>query len=200
VKRSLQARVLGAAAFAGLLAAVAAAVGTAAPAATSQDVRPEASVVRTCKMRNESGRRRRALAERGDVRVGAIAFRQLQRIGASRRYLARRGGTYTLKTPLLVSAGKTVTVAIAEEAQADASLFYTHGAFPASVSGGQAAVTFVACPAGQRAASYRGLLGVATEFGGGFVVARPMCVPLEVWSRGKDAPVRRTVRVGVASC
>jgi hypothetical protein len=151
-------------------------------------------------MRNESGRPKRVLAQRGDVRIGPIAFRELQRIGGSRTHLTRRGATYSLKTPLLVLAGQSVTVAIADEARADASLFYAHGAFPPAVGGGESAVTFIACSAAQTAGTYRGLLGVATEFGGGFVVARPMCVPLEVWSRGKAAPVRRAVRVGVASC
>jgi hypothetical protein len=129
-----------------------------------------------------------------------VAFTQLARLAGRRDTLSRQGSTYALKTPLIVPAGMAVTLALPTAAQSESSLFWTQGAFPPELSGGLAAVGFQACKRNQPAMSFRGKLGVATQFPGAFLVAKRMCLPIEIWVRGRRTPYRRTIAIGVKHC
>ncbi len=94
-----------------------------------------------------------------------------------------------------------MTVAIAPDASGDASLLYDPERFEPSggyeVSDGERAVTFKACPKGEA------LIGPPTsptQFPGGFIVAGPRCVPLEVWVGTDAARKQRVLSFGAGDC
>lgn len=156
----------------------------------------EAEAVLGCDQRNQSRTPRRSLATGSDIRIGVVAFHRLGYFARTRTNFLKNGNVYVLKTPLFVAAGRTVTVSVAPGARGRAALFYRRGAFPQELAAADASTKFVACARHFRAGS----VGVATEFGGGFVVTRPGCVPLEVWVDGASSPLRRRVPVGVSRC
>ena len=99
------------------------------------------------------------------------------------------------KFPLLVKDGHTVTVRVAQEARAHASLGY--GPLPQGevlVRDGHDTVTFVAC---DHSDPSRSTGDVAVTFWSGFLLANePVCLPLDVWADGASAPRRVEVELG----
>ena len=132
-----------------------------------------------------------AFTSRDNLVVGPLAM-----IGARRPMTsagAREFGGN--KYPLLVRAGRTVTVAVA---QRSASLFYASrggGALTRTeVADGHRAITFRACEP-RRAESDAD--GDPVTFWSGFVlVARPMCVRLNVWIGEASGPRRAGIPIG----
>lgn len=184
--------------FDALLVAVCALAASGAVVAAVAQEPPTAEAVLDCHNRHETGKPRRTLVEPGDLQIGPVAFRAL---GRKIRSLAddRFGRIYIVKSPILVRAGAPVVVAIASHAQSRASLLLP-GPYPRQVSGGGNAIRFEPCPRNQQAISHAGTIGVATELAAGFVIARPSCVPVEVWVDGRSAPVRRTLPFGRVRC
>jgi putative intracellular protease/amidase len=102
------------------------------------------------------------------------------------------------KFPALVRAGHTVTVALSARAHRSASLFYAIGSGGAPterrVRDGRRAITFRSCSA-RRAASDAD--GDPVTFWSGFVVvAKPMCVRLQVWIDAEPTPRRARIALG----
>lgn len=96
------------------------------------------------------------------------------------------------KFPLLVRAGRRVTVTVARRARDVASLRYGRG-------GRHARVTFVACRRQQDSGS--DVDGKPVTFWSGFVLMRePRCVPLKVWVGDERTARRATLRMGVRDC
>jgi hypothetical protein len=99
------------------------------------------------------------------------------------------------KYPLLVRAGRTVTVAVARRS---ASLFYASrgggGLTGTEVSDGHRAITFRSC--GPRAAESDADGDPVTFWSGFVLVARPMCVPLKVWIGAARSPRRAAIPLG----
>jgi hypothetical protein len=99
------------------------------------------------------------------------------------------------KFPLLVKDGHTVTIRVAKEARAHASLGY--GPLPQGevlVRDGHDTVTFVACDDSNPS---RSTGDVAVTFWSGFLLANePVCLPLDVWSDGASTPRRVEVELG----
>ena len=99
------------------------------------------------------------------------------------------------KYPLLVRAGRTVTVAAARRS---ASLFYASrggGVLTRTeVSDGHRAITFHAC--GPRAAESDADGDPVTFWSGFVLVARPMCVPLKIWIGKARSPRRASIPLG----
>ena len=127
--------------------------------------------------------------------IGPVAFTALRRVAARReleRWRIRDG--YRVKSGVRVRAGAVVTVAVAEKDAPFVSLEYAAGFRPSK------AVQFRACRPGTRAFAYDGPVGVATGFNGGFIADRPRCVALDVWIRGRRAPLRAVVSFGAGRC
>jgi hypothetical protein len=110
------------------------------------------------------------------------------------------------KLPLLVQAGHTVTIRLAEPGQSKAGLAY--GLLPQGrelkLRDTYGSVTFVACRPGRPSRRYRpngpsGSFadGVAVTFWSGFVLARaPACIPLDVSVDGEPSPRRVGLPLG----
>lgn len=114
---------------------------------------------------------------------------------------ARRGSGYRpTKILAVVDQGAVVTVAISPSAARVTALLYDPERFNRSgydVSDGERAVTFEACPRGQASI---GPPAAATQFPGGFIVAGPRCVPLDVWIGSDSQPTRVVVSFGARPC
>ena len=151
--------------------------------------------MRGCNTRVEGSEPLRRLALPGDVVVGPVAFTALKRVAARReleRWRTRDG--YRVKSAVRVRAGAVVTLAVAENDAPFVSLEYAPGFRPSK------AVQFRSCRPGTSAFAYDGPIGVATGFNGGFVVDGPRCVALDVWVRGRPAPLRAVVSFGAGRC
>jgi hypothetical protein len=109
------------------------------------------------------------------------------------------------KFPVLVKAGHTVTVRVAQRGRRVAGLAY--GPLPqgkARLRDAYQTVTFVACRPGRASRRYRPdgpsgsyADGVAVTFWSGFVLARrPTCVPLEIYVDDEPAPRRAGLPLG----
>jgi hypothetical protein len=153
-------------------------------------------VTRSCDDRIELGAERKRLAGSSDVRVGPVVFSllKLDRSPSTFKQVGRHGKIYALKAPLFVRHDETATVAIS--GRTDASLFYSEGNFPGTVRAGVRAVKFVACPVDEPARTYHGRIGVATEFSGGILLARPACVTVQVWVGASTRPLTDRLALG----
>ena len=132
-----------------------------------------------------------AFTSRDNLVVGPLAM-----IGARREMTpagAREfGGT---KYPLLVRAGRTVTVAVAKRS---ASLFYASrggGVLTRTeVADGHRAIRFQSCGPSDAESDADG--DPVTFWSGFVVVAEPMCVRLRVWVGESRAPRRAGIPIG----
>jgi hypothetical protein len=111
------------------------------------------------------------------------------------------------KILVVVRAGARVIVSIPSEHRRDASLDYAYGTAagprrtpPVKLSDGVASVAFEACPSGTRPFTRRHPLGRETQFNGGVVTRWGRCLPLDVWVRGRDQPIRRVISFGAGEC
>jgi hypothetical protein len=99
------------------------------------------------------------------------------------------------KYPLLLRAGRTVTVAVTRHS---ASLFYASrggGVLTGTeVSDGHRAISFHSC--GPRRAESDADGDPVTFWSGFVLVARPMCVPLKVWIGEARRPRRAAIPLG----
>jgi hypothetical protein len=112
-----------------------------------------------------------------DVRVGPLTLRFVRDFASRpRSWFAPAGSD---KSIAVVDAGADVTIVVAEGHRDDAALTYLEPA---------PAVRFTAC-AGRR-----------TPFSGGFVVAGPRCVPLDVYAGESAAPERVVLSFGAGLC
>ena len=136
-----------------------------------------------------------------DLTVGPVRFRGFRR--TSRDALTGRPGDYFeirhgeyhgLKFITEVRAGTDVTVAIAPPSRDRARLLYDlhfkYGRYGIPFDQGERAVRFRACAADHAAFSPRfygrRTVGPWTQFNGGFLFARPQCLRLDVYVRGKE--------------
>jgi hypothetical protein len=139
-------------------------------------------------------------ARPADVVVGPIAFVGLARVAnpaAFRRLRAH--GVYVVKAGARVRANRVVTLVVPTAYRTRASLSYA-GNRLRSVADGVPAVRFEACPSNEPAFSYDGTVGPWTGFNGGFLVSRPLCLPVEVWVEGLRAPTRKLLSFGKGRC
>jgi hypothetical protein len=132
-----------------------------------------------------------AFTSRDNLVVGPLAMigaRRPMTPGGAREF----GGN---KYPLLVRAGRIVTVAVARRS---ASLFYAPrggGVLTRTeVADGHPAITFHAC--GPRRAGSDADGDPVTFWSGFVLVARPMCVPLKVWIGKARAPRSASIPLG----
>lgn len=121
---------------------------------------------------------------------------------APRKFFVRHGtGYYSQKVLAVVEQGATVTIAVAPAVSGVVSLLYDPERFNQSggyeVSDGERAVTFKACARGK---ALIGPPNSATQFPGGFIVAGPRCVPLEVWLGNDSTPTYRWLSFGASHC
>lgn len=135
-----------------------------------------------------------AFTSPGNLAVGPLAMIGAGRM-TSRATVEQFGGN---KFPLLVRAGRTVTVELSRRANRSASLFYATGGGGAltrtRVRDGHRAVTFRSCSA-RRAGSDAD--GDPVTFWSGFVVvSKPMCVRLKVWVDDEAAARRARIALG----
>jgi hypothetical protein len=105
------------------------------------------------------------------------------------------------KFPVLVRAGRRVTVALSRRTRRVAGLGY--GPLPEGVElkprGGHRVVTFIACRRGEPSGSAAD--GEPVTFWSGFVLtAEPRCVPLEVWADDEPSPRHTALPMGVSRC
>jgi hypothetical protein len=132
-----------------------------------------------------------AYTSRDNLVVGPLAM-----IGA-RRFMTPEDARYFggNKYPLVVRAGRTVTV---EVARRDASLFYASRGggilTETEVADGHRAIAFHAC--GPRRSGSDADGDPVTFWSGFVVVAKPMCVRLRVWVGKSGAPRRASIPVG----
>src|SRR5215213_10213507 len=116
---------------------------------------------------------------------------------ASPRAFARfrdPSGRYLVKSPLMVRAGRVVTVSISRRDRPVAGLTFVHDA-PRGT--GVPAVRFVACDKDEPAFSYNGTVGPVTAFAGGWSLAQPACVRVSARVRGHRFVYARTVSFGM---
>jgi hypothetical protein len=131
----------------------------------------------------------------GEVAVGPLTFAGLARVAGRAGLEHNRGRRgYELKAGVGVPAGVRATLSIARRARGWAALTYA----PRRPNG-SASVRLHACPAAEPAFSYDGPVGAITGFSGGFRLARPGCLPLEVRVPGR-ALIRATVPFGTGRC
>ena len=133
-----------------------------------------------------------AFTSRANLVAGPLAM-----IGAG-RYTPRAtveefGGN---KFPLLVKAGRTVTVRLSGRAsRSGASLLYAiPGSGARTVADGRSAITFRSCTAAKAQSDAD---GEPVTFWSGFVlVSKPMCVRLKVWVDDVAQPRRERIALG----
>src|SRR5438034_3215260 len=135
--------------------------------------------------------------DKSAVVVGPIAFLYpgAYAHGPRRLFSRDRNGYSSQKVLVVVERGASVTGAIAPAATRGVSLLYDPSRFNDTnryeVSDGESAVTFQAC----------GMGGThVTQFNGGFIVAGPRCVPLEIWTGNDSTPRHRVLSFGKADC
>jgi hypothetical protein len=175
-------------------------VATGIAATVTIEARPVPQRTLDCGSHIEVGKPRTRLATAQDVLVGPVSFANLMLINtpSALRSLGWNGHTYSIKVPIFVRAGLTAVVSVAPVSRRWVSLSYsaTEGNFPTRLADGIDTVAFNACPRVQRASSFNGPLGVATEFSGGLILLRPACVTFNVWAAAGNTPASRTVGIG----
>jgi hypothetical protein len=151
---------------------------------------------RDCSTRGEGPAPITQLARPGDLRLGPVAFMGLHMVGDPadfKRFATRTRGRYLLKVPLMVRAGKVVTVSVA--GQPGVGLTAAKG----SSLRGIPRVRFLACQRDERAWSYDGTVGAITGFPSGFTLREPACVAIRVSVRG-DRRYSAMVPFGTGGC
>lgn len=175
-------------------------VATGIAATSTIDARPAPQRTLDCGSHIEAGKPRTQLATVQDVLVGSVSFANLKLIDTpvALRSLGWNGQMYSIKVPIFVRAGLAAVVSVAPASRRWVSLSYsaTEGKFPTRLADGIETVAFNACPRTQRANSFNGPLGVATEFSGGLILLRPACVTFNVWTAARKTPSSRTVGIG----
>ncbi len=134
---------------------------------------------------------------RGDVVLGPVAFRGLQRAAGAAELTQPGQRVYLYKAGASVRADRVVSVSIAPEDRGVAGLTYARTTSLKRVDDAHGTVRFKACGRDEPAFAYDGVVGGSTGFNGGFILARPACVDLIVRVRGRSAPYRRTVSFGM---
>jgi hypothetical protein len=161
---------------------------------------PPPAPVRSCDTRTEGGAPPTRFVRPSDVVAGPIVFTGLARVAARSAFRRlRTHGVYVVKAAARVRANRVVTLVVPAAYRDRASLSYA-GSRLRSVSDGVSAVRFEACPSSEPAFSYRGIVGPWTGFNGGFLVSRPICLPIEVWVEGRRARTRKLVSFGKGRC
>ena len=164
---------------------------------------PGAKFVRDCATHVEGGLPRDW--RRRSVEVGPVAF-----------YPARTfedeanpdpGAKFVGEKALVVlRARDDVTVVVGQRQRDSASLDYEYGTGrkrrspPVNLSDGVGVVRFVACRGGERPLSPGHRLDRETQFNGGIVGRWGQCVPLDVFVRGRDTPLRAAISLGAGRC
>jgi hypothetical protein len=161
------------------------AVIAAAVLATSVDASPP-TLVRRCGSDVHGDLGPASRWQRRSVLVGPFALvwiRDAAHVPASRIRSAYEQGHGAFKVLALVKLGHEATVAVPAFERRHVALLYDRSKFAArqTVANGEPVVTFRACrSSGQGTASW----SAATQFNGGIVVDRPLCVTLDVRIRG----------------
>ena len=155
---------------------------------------PPPSVVRDCASRAETTRPLRFGETTGAVRIGPLELRGVRDWRTRKSVLqTRRNGVYRVKVLAAVAAGARVTLAIAPRSTSIAALDYVQDEEPA------AAVTFIGCSPRVRSRIRAGFVGPVTSFPGEFVLERPACVAIAVWTPKRPGPLLRKLALG-GSC
>jgi len=155
---------------------------------------PAGYYVRTCeqKVYGELGKGWRDRS----VVVGPIAFVALPfaATAPAREFAPDKDGFRSVKALAVVDRGTEVTVSVPPDERGHVALLYDPEVFNSrQMADGDTAVTFRACPRGDR--SFPG----PTQFNGSFIVDGPQCATLEV--RVGDGPLRRVdVAFGTRTC
>ena len=176
----------------GVLAAATCAVAATGAAAAEA---PPADAVRGCGSRGDSNRPQRLPSPPG-VRIGPLVIWP-----SVRTRVEPTGGTpwrFYAKAPIVLPARTKVVLAVPAEAVGAVEL--QSGRPPDTWV---TSVRFEACAESVRAfpGAYRGTVGRYTGFPFGFRLARrAVCIPLEVWVDGREAPFRRLVPFGRRAC
>jgi hypothetical protein len=138
-----------------------------------------------------------AYSDPDNLRIGPLVFIGGVRAAEDSPSVIRRHGGQ--KFPLIVRAGRVVTVSIARSARADARLGY--GRMPDGrprLEDAPHTITFKACRRGRPSGSRAN--GPVT-FWSGFVLARePVCVPLRAWVDDEKSPRRRVMSLAAGDC
>lgn len=164
---------------------------------------PRASMVRDCRSHVEG---RLAPASRRDaVTAGPLSLPSARGFRIADN--PNPGALFVdLKTIVVVKADRAVTVVVPPEERRHASLDYGYGVRqdrrspPMKVSDGVHVVRFVACSAGTEPLVAGHPLDRETQFNGGIITRWRRCLPLDVWPRGRDRPLRVTISFGAGDC
>ena len=107
------------------------------------------------------------------------------------------------KLLVLIRRSAVATVVLPESQRVHAALLYNPAAWSDRnayrIEDGERAVTFKACKKGETA-PVGGPLNAMTQFNGGFVVAGPRCLPIEVLVRGTERTIPVTLSFGTGHC
>lgn len=164
---------------------------------------PRASLVRDCRSHVEG---KLQAGWRGDsVVAGPLALTLARTFGTAEN--PNPGARFVdLKMIVVVRAGQEATVVVSSEERRRASLDYGYGVRvdrrtpPVKVSDGVPVVRFVACSAGTKPLVAGHPLDRETQFNGGIITRWRRCLPLDVWSAGRDRPLRVTISFGAGDC
>jgi hypothetical protein len=152
---------------------------------------PPPSVVRDCASRAETTRPLRFGETTGAVRIGPLELRGVRDWRTRKSVLqTRRDGVYRVKILAVVAAGARVTLAIAPRSRSIAALDYVQDEDPAQ------AVMFIGCSRTVRSRIRAGFVGPVTSFPGEFVLQRPACVAIEVWTTKRPEPLLGKLALG----
>lgn len=173
------------------LAAISLALATVAATAGTRLAAPIPDVSRRCGSRGE-GNKPQALPSPIGARIGPLVIWPTIR---RTEHYGRDGWAFYTKAPIVVPARARVILAVAPEARRLA------GFQSGTAAGWVSSVRFEACRERTPAFAYQGTVGRYTGFPFGFGLARhSLCVPIEVWVDGSDAPIRRLVPFGRRAC
>jgi hypothetical protein len=157
-------------------------------------VAPIRGAIEDCSTRSEADFGA-AFRDSGNLVVGPLALiggAEYTPPGVVRRFRGQ-------KFPLLVKAGHTVRIRIAQGARTVAGLGY--GPLPQgeiTLERAHPEVTFIACRRGEQSGSSAD--GPVTFWSGALVANEPHCVPLDIFVDGDPTPRRVAVELGVRGC
>lgn len=111
------------------------------------------------------------------------------------------------KTLVIVRAEKAVTLVVPVGHRRRVSLDYSYGTHrgpkrssPPKLSDGVRSAMFVACSRDARPLAPGHPLDRETQFNGGIVTAWRRCLPLDVFVRGGEPPLRVVISMGAGHC